>query len=46
MGTRDKLAHHYFGIDAEIVWDIITKYLPILKEQILNIKEELKRKDL
>ncbi|MEW6586938.1 MAG: DUF86 domain-containing protein, partial [Nitrospirota bacterium] len=23
-GTRDKLIHDYFGIDYEIVWDIIT----------------------
>ncbi|MBU6324951.1 MAG: DUF86 domain-containing protein [Bacteroidetes bacterium] len=23
-GTRDKLIHDYYGIDYEIVWDIIT----------------------
>ncbi|MBI2147731.1 DUF86 domain-containing protein [Candidatus Woesearchaeota archaeon] len=45
MGTRDKLAHHYFGIDAAIVWDIVTKYLPILKEQVQNIKKELEMKE-
>ena len=22
-GMRDKLVHHYFGIDYEIVWDVV-----------------------
>ena len=26
--TRNILIHHYFGIDAEIVWQIITMHLP------------------
>jgi uncharacterized protein with HEPN domain len=29
--TRDKLIHHYFGIDYTIVWDIIKSHLPRLK---------------
>src|SRR5205085_2522381 len=37
-GTRDKLIHHYFGIDYDIVWDIIENKLPDLK---LFISEEL-----
>lgn len=35
--TRDKLIHDYFGIDYDIVWDIITNKLPGLKEQIEDI---------
>ena len=33
-GTRDRLAHHYFGINQEIVWQIVQEDLPKLREQI------------
>ncbi len=36
---RNILAHEYFGVDVEILWDIIQNKLPQLKrdiEQILN----------
>ena len=41
-GTRDKLIHDYFGIDYDIVWDIVTNEIPELKTQIEKIlqKEE------
>ncbi|HYD21095.1 MAG TPA: DUF86 domain-containing protein [Flavipsychrobacter sp.] len=38
--TRDKLIHHYFGIDYDIVWDIITAKLPELKPNIEEILED------
>ncbi len=38
-GTRDKLTHHYFGINLETVWKIIEGDLPELKEQINKILE-------
>lgn len=31
---RDKIAHFYFGIDYEIVWDVIKNKLPIIKPLI------------
>jgi uncharacterized protein with HEPN domain len=31
-GTRDIMIHHYFGIDYDIVWDIITNKIPELQE--------------
>ena len=31
---RDKLVHHYFGLDVEIVWKIIEDFLPSLDSQI------------
>jgi uncharacterized protein with HEPN domain len=44
-GLRDKLVHHYFGVDWEIVWDVITNKLPILKKQIMMInKPDIQRK--
>jgi uncharacterized protein with HEPN domain len=36
-GLRDVLIHHYFGIDLEIIWDIIQTKLPALDSQIKRI---------
>lgn len=36
-GLRDILAHEYFGIDLEVVWDILENKLPVLKKQVANI---------
>ncbi|OGW95689.1 MAG: hypothetical protein A2Z81_03235 [Omnitrophica WOR_2 bacterium GWA2_45_18] len=33
-GMRDILAHEYFGIDVEVIWDIIDEKLPVLKKQV------------
>jgi len=35
---RNRISHGYFGIDYEIIWDIIVNYLPFNKEQILKIQ--------
>lgn len=39
-GLRDILAHEYFGIDLEVVWDIVKNKLPILKMQVNRILKE------
>ena len=39
-GLRDILAHQYFGVDMEIVWDIVQNKLPALEAQIRKIVEE------
>ena len=36
-GIRDRLIHGYFGVNYDIVWDIITTELPSLKEYIGEI---------
>ncbi len=33
-GLRDILIHKYFGIDAEIIWDVVCNKLPELERQI------------
>lgn len=33
-GLRDILIHQYFGVDAELIWDIIQNKLPALEEQV------------
>jgi len=38
-GMRDRLIHNYFGVDYEIVWDVIETKIPALLktvEEILN----------
>ena len=36
-GMRDKLIHHYFGIDYDIVWDVVSNYVPTLQQKIRQI---------
>jgi uncharacterized protein with HEPN domain len=33
-GLRDILIHEYFGLDAEIVWDIVTTKVPTLNQAV------------
>jgi len=33
-GMRDKLIHHYFGVDLEVVWDRLKKTCQFLKKNI------------
>jgi uncharacterized protein with HEPN domain len=37
MGVRDKMIHHYFGINYEIVWTIAKEELADLLPQIEKI---------
>jgi len=36
-GLRDKLIHHYFGINFEIVWQVVTEELPGFASKIGKI---------
>lgn len=36
-GFRNIIAHNYFGIDAEEVWQIIQNSLPQLKMEIVSL---------
>ena len=40
---RDKLIHHYSGIDTDNVWDIIEKSLPNLAPQIDQLIRQLSK---
>ena len=33
-GLRDILIHEYFGIDKEIIWDVINRKLPELEAAV------------
>jgi uncharacterized protein with HEPN domain len=36
-GMRDKLVHDYFGVNLDILWDVVTTKLPPLRAQIDKI---------
>jgi len=38
--TRDRLIHGYFGVNIDIIWEIITIDLPELEQEIKRIKKE------
>lgn len=38
-GMRDRIVHFYFGIDYNLVWEVVVKDLPRLKKQIEHILE-------
>lgn len=40
-GLRDILIHEYFGIDVEIVWDIVQNKVPVLGKEIERMHGQL-----
>lgn len=34
MGIRDIIAHHYFDLDAEVVYDVVKNHLPVMLETV------------
>lgn len=33
-GMRDRLIHAYFGVDYDIVWDVVVNKIPYLKSAL------------
>ncbi len=40
MGMRDRLIHFYFGVNLDIVWDVVRNKVPALRERLLKILAE------
>jgi len=38
-GMRDRLIHDYFGVDLELVWDVVQTRVPMLRNQIKSMLE-------
>ena len=38
-GMRDKLIHEYFGVDLNLVWDVVERELPTLRPRIAALLE-------
>ena len=36
-GMRDRLTHGYFGVDYDIVWDVVTNKIPVLQREVEHI---------
>jgi uncharacterized protein with HEPN domain len=41
-GMRDKLVHDYFGVNMDILWDVVTTKLPTLLGQVDSILKNTK----
>jgi uncharacterized protein with HEPN domain len=41
MGIRDIIAHHYFDLDAEIVFNVVKTKLPDMLKTIRQIRQDL-----
>ena len=39
IGTRNRIAHEYDDISDEIIWAIVIRELPKLREEIIEIKK-------
>lgn len=39
-GMRDKLIHEYFGVNIDMVWEVIYNDIPKLKKQITELLEK------
>jgi uncharacterized protein with HEPN domain len=40
-GTGDRIIHAYFNVDLDIVWQIITKDIIVLKKELVIINKKL-----
>jgi len=43
VGLRNKVIHHYFAVDHEVIWQIATKNIPATKGRIAEILKEYSR---
>ena len=41
IGTRNRLAHAYLGMDADTVWDIVSNELPQLRDALTALLAQL-----
>jgi len=41
-GMRDRLIHRYFGIDYDLVWDVVINKMPILHQEVQQIIQKEK----
>ena len=42
IGLRNRIVHEYFGVDLQIIWQILKKDLPAFKGHLKKIRSELK----
>ena len=37
---RDKIIHHYFGLDLNLVWEVVEKNIPELQKAVISMLKE------
>ncbi|MDB2405361.1 DUF86 domain-containing protein [Arcobacteraceae bacterium] len=42
-GIRDVISHHYFDLDASVIYEICTEYIDILIDTLKKIKYDLEK---
>jgi len=43
-GLRDMVVHEYFGINKDIIWDVIQNKIPELEREVKIILKDIKKK--
>ncbi len=43
-GMRDKLIHDYFGVNLQLVWDVVERDLPVLRLKVSQLLQDLEEK--
>jgi uncharacterized protein with HEPN domain len=43
-GLRDIVVHEYFGINKDIIWDVIQNKIPELEREVKSILNNIKKK--
>jgi uncharacterized protein with HEPN domain len=43
-GLRDIVVHEYFGINKDIIWDVIKNKIPELEKEVRKILKDIKKK--
>jgi uncharacterized protein with HEPN domain len=38
VGLRNRIVHEYFGVDLEIVWNILTTSIPALRDELMRLR--------
>ena len=41
VGLRNRIVHEYFGVDIQIIWQILEKDLPAFKASLKSIRDQL-----
>ena len=42
IGMRHRIAHAYFGIDPDILWDVVENEVPLLIKELEKLEKRLK----
>ena len=41
VGLRNRIVHEYFGVDLQIIWQILQKDIPAFKASLKKIRHDL-----